>query len=65
MNQEIEELTRQMYMASDEYASFRSQMMSSPVITPALIDGCIRRADKLAALVRILRGKLAELYSRE
>jgi hypothetical protein len=63
-NSEIAELSRQLYLAADEYTSFRNIMMSSPTITAQQVEGCIKRSDRMAALLRIIRGKLALLESQ-
>ncbi len=60
---EIAELSRQLYLAADEYTSFRSMMMSSPTVTARQLDDCIKRADKVVALLRIIRGKMAVMQA--
>ena len=60
----LPDLHRQMRLAADEYTSFRNQMLRCRQLTWEQVDGAIKRADKVVALLRIIRGREAMLAAQ-
>jgi hypothetical protein len=56
---QLEEMYRQLHLAADEYMSFRGQMMCTPMPTGAQVQEALMKADRIMAVLRIIRGKEA------
>lgn len=58
-NMSVAELYRQLCLAADEYTSFRCHMQYTPNPGRDKLEAAIKRADKIVALLKMLRGKQA------
>jgi hypothetical protein len=56
-NMSVEELYAQLCLAADEYTSFRCHMQYTPNPERATLEAAVTRADKIVALLKMLRGK--------